>query len=74
MFGPLAEQAIAKYSKPSHELLAVLQLFGATQKLVYRYAVENTQVIGFGKNKQGVVRVPIDDPIIVRPEQHLNIT
>ncbi len=74
MFGPLAEQAIAKYSKPSHELLAVLQLFGATQKLVYSYAVEDTQVIGFGKNKQEVVRVPIDEPVIVRAEQHLNIT
>jgi nitrate reductase beta subunit len=74
MFGPLVEQAITRYSKPSHELLAVLQLFGATQKLVYSYAVEEKQVIGFGLKKKEVVRVPIDDPVIVRPEKHLNIT
>ena len=74
MFGPLVEEAITRYAKPSHELLAVLQLFGATQKLIYSFAVEEKHVIGFGKNKNEVVRVPIDEPVIVRPERHLNIT
>lgn len=46
MFGPLVERAIAKYSQPSHELLAVLQLCGATQKLILSYTVEEKQVIG----------------------------
>jgi nitrate reductase beta subunit len=74
MFGPLADQAIASYQKPSHELLAVLQLFGATQKLVFSYAVEDQQVIGFGRDEKEVVRVPMEDPVIVRSQAHLNIT
>ena len=74
MFGPLVEEAIARYTKPSHELLAVLQLFGATQKLIFSFVVEEKHVIGFGKNKNEIVRVPIDEPVIVRLEKHLNIT
>jgi hypothetical protein len=51
-----------------------LQLFGATQKLIFSFAVEEKFVVGFGKNKKEIVRVPIEEPVIVRPEKHLNIT
>jgi len=74
MFGPGVEEAIEKYSKPSHEMLGVLQLFGSTQKLIFSYEVTDREAIGFGKQGQEVVRVPIDEPVIVRPETHLNIT
>lgn len=74
MFGPGVDHAIEEYSKPNHELLGVLQLFGSTQRLVYSYKVEKDEVIGYGKKNQQVVRVPIEDPVIVRPEKHLNVT
>jgi len=39
MFGPGVDEAIARYRAPSRELLAVLQLFRATQKILFRYEV-----------------------------------
>lgn len=74
MFGPLVEEAVAKYAKLSHELLSALQLFGATQKLTYGFAVEETEAIAFGARKNVVLRVPLEDPVIVREEMRLNIT
>lgn len=40
MFGPGVDDAIARYTNPSRELLAVLQLFRATQKIIFSYKVE----------------------------------
>ncbi|OGL51103.1 MAG: nitrate oxidoreductase subunit beta [Candidatus Schekmanbacteria bacterium RIFCSPLOWO2_02_FULL_38_14] len=40
MFGPGVDEAIEKYSAPSRELLAVLQLFRTTQKIIYSYKIE----------------------------------
>lgn len=40
MFGPGADEAIARYANPSRELLAVLQLFRATRTIVYSYEIE----------------------------------
>jgi nitrate reductase beta subunit len=74
MFGPGVEKAIDTYAKPDHELLGVLQLFGSTQKLVFSYEVQKDEVVGYGKRKQVVVRVPIEDPVIIRSEKHLNVT
>ena len=74
MFGPGVDHAIETYARPDQELLGVLQLFGATQTLVYSYKVEDDQVIGYGRKKNEVVRVPIEDPVIVRSEKHLNVT
>ncbi|MBI1732880.1 MAG: 4Fe-4S dicluster domain-containing protein [Gammaproteobacteria bacterium] len=39
MFGPGVDEAIEKYTFPSRELLAVLQLFRATQRIVFRYEI-----------------------------------
>jgi nitrate reductase beta subunit len=39
MFGPGVEDAIEKYSAPDRELLAVLQLFRATQQIIFRYEI-----------------------------------
>ena len=39
MFGPSVDEAIEKYSRPSRELLAVLQLFRASQRIVFRYEI-----------------------------------
>ena len=40
MFGPEVDEAIEAYTRPSRELLAVLQLFRATQRIVFRFRIE----------------------------------
>ncbi|GIW56888.1 MAG: hypothetical protein KatS3mg082_3292 [Nitrospiraceae bacterium] len=40
MFGPGVDEAIERYTNPSRELLAVLQLFRATQRIIFSYRVE----------------------------------
>ena len=39
MFGPGVDEAIEKYSSPDRELLAVLQLFRATQEIIFSYEI-----------------------------------
>jgi nitrate reductase beta subunit len=45
LFGPGVDQAIERYSNPSRELQAVLQLFRATQKIIFRYEIEEGEEI-----------------------------
>lgn len=40
MFGPGVDDAIAAYVNPARETLAVLQLFRATQRIVFSYRIE----------------------------------
>ena len=40
MFGPGVDQAIEAYTAPSRRLLAVLQLFRITQKIIFRFEVK----------------------------------
>ncbi|HET9672964.1 MAG TPA: 4Fe-4S dicluster domain-containing protein [Actinomycetota bacterium] len=46
MFGPGVDHAIERYTHPSRELLAVLQLFRAAQRIVFRYDIERGRRIG----------------------------
>jgi nitrate reductase beta subunit len=39
MFGPGVNGAIDAYTRPPRELLAVLQLFRATQTIIFRYEI-----------------------------------
>tara|TARA_B100001971_G_C18130044_1_gene504315 strand:- start:325 stop:807 length:483 start_codon:yes stop_codon:yes gene_type:complete len=39
MFGPGVDEAIERYSSPDRELLAVLQLFRATQQIIFNYEI-----------------------------------
>jgi nitrate reductase beta subunit len=39
MFGPGVDEAIEKYTAPSRELLAVLQLFRVTKKIIFSYEI-----------------------------------
>src|SRR3990170_1345659 len=45
MFGPGVDHAIERYTNPSRELLAVLQLFRATQQIIFRYEIEEGEKI-----------------------------
>jgi nitrate reductase beta subunit len=40
MFGPGVEQAIEQYTCPDRELLAVLQLFRASQQIIFRFEID----------------------------------
>jgi len=46
MFGPGVKDAIEQYSCPDRELLAVLQLFRATQRVLFRFEVEEGPKVG----------------------------
>jgi nitrate reductase / nitrite oxidoreductase, beta subunit len=45
MFGPGVDQAIERYTAPSRELLAVLQLFRTTQMMIFRYEIEEGPLV-----------------------------
>ncbi len=45
MFGPGVDAAIAKYTAPSRELLAVLQLFRTTQRMIFRFEIEEGPLV-----------------------------
>ncbi len=45
MFGPGVDRAIERYTAPSRELLAVLQLFRTTQKMIFRYEIEEGPLV-----------------------------
>jgi nitrate reductase / nitrite oxidoreductase, beta subunit len=40
MFGPGVDRAIENYANPSRELLAVLQLFRRSNRIIYRYEIQ----------------------------------
>ncbi len=90
MFGPGVDEAIDRYTNPSRELQAVLQLFRASQKIIFRYEIEegekvldteingrpfqmhNDTVIGFDREGNEAVRLSLQEPFHVRPEQYQN--
>jgi nitrate reductase beta subunit len=74
MFGPGVDAAIEKYTKPSPKLLGVLQLFGVTQQIISAFDVRSDHAIGYDERQKEIIRVPIEEPVIVRPEKHLNTT
>jgi nitrate reductase beta subunit len=45
MFGPGVDDAIARYTRPDRELLAVLQLFRATRRIIFRYEIEEGEKV-----------------------------
>jgi len=45
MFGPGVDQAIERYAAPDRELLAVLQLFRRSNRIIFRYGIEEGEKI-----------------------------
>jgi nitrate reductase beta subunit len=45
MFGPGVDQAIERYINPDRELLAVLQLFRRSNKIIFRYEIEEGPLV-----------------------------
>jgi len=63
MFGPGVDHAIERYSNPSRELLAVLQLFRASQTIVFSFKIEKGPKIQ-DLTLNGVQREIYDDVVV----------
>jgi len=74
MFGPGVQPAIDTYAKPDHELLGVLQLFGATDRILFSYKIDGDVAIGYGEDGGEVMRTNIYEKVTVRPDDRHNIT
>jgi nitrate reductase beta subunit len=46
MFGPGVDHALERYTRPSRRLLAVLQLFRASQQIIFSFDVEEGEKVG----------------------------
>lgn len=71
MFGPGAEEAVRMYRNAinDRELLGALTLFGCTQGIVDSYRVDGDYTVGFDGRGNEILRVPLKEPVIVRPEK-----
>ena len=73
MFGPGADHAVKvyKYMREGKEpeLQALLHLFGSTDKIVHSFAVGKNEVIGFNEKGEEIVRVPLVEPLQIRPHK-----
>jgi nitrate reductase beta subunit len=63
MLGPGVDHAIERYTNPSRELLAVLQLFRVTQRIIFSYAIEPGPKVGEVRIN-GTVREIFNDTVI----------
>jgi nitrate reductase beta subunit len=72
MFGPGVDEAIDRYTNPNRELLAVLQLFRRSHKIIYRYEVQEGPLVYEGELHGRPVTV-YDDTVIAygREDQEL---
>lgn len=63
MFGPGVDKAIERYSAPSRTVLALLQLFRASQKMVFRFEIEEGPLVREGE-RNGQPWQMYDDTVI----------
>jgi nitrate reductase beta subunit len=63
MFGPGVEGAIERYAVPDRELLCVLQLFRRSNKMIYRYEIEEGKKV-FETEVRGQPFTLHDDTVI----------
>jgi nitrate reductase beta subunit len=74
MFGPGVDDALRQYSKPDEELLGVFALFRTTRKIIETFNINSNHAVGYDAKGQEIIRVPIDEPVIVRPPRYHNTT
>ncbi len=63
MFGPGVDRAIERYSNPDRELLAVLQLFRRSNRIIFRYEIEEGLLVYEGSYRGQDVRIYNDTVI-----------
>ncbi len=69
LFGPGAAQAVKTYREAARDadLAGLLCLFGSTEMLVSRFRRQGETVIGADDKGAELVRVPLREPVVVRP-------
>ncbi len=69
MFGNGVAEAIAAYrrARDDKRLLGALLLFGATPEIIHHYRLEGKWTVGLDEGGAEIVRVPLQEPIVVRP-------
>jgi nitrate reductase beta subunit len=69
MFGPGVDKAIATYKKAKNdpELLGLLLLQGSSDRIIERFKVKDGTAIGYTAKGAEIVRVPLKEPLYVRP-------
>lgn len=69
MFGPEVEQTIDIYKrmKDDKDLLGAFLLFGNTPLIIHSYKVLGDYSIGYNEKGDEIVRVPLTEPVYVRP-------
>ncbi len=69
MFGPRVDKAIETYNKAPEdpELKGVLMLMGATERWIDKFRVQGDYVYGYDARGNEIVRVPLKEPIYLRP-------
>jgi nitrate reductase beta subunit len=63
MFGPGVERAVQRYTQPDRELLAVLQLFRRSHTIIFRYEIEEGDLIYEGTYRDRPVQIYNDTVI-----------
>jgi nitrate reductase beta subunit len=63
MFGPGVERAVQRYTEPDRELLAVLQLYRRSHTIIFRYEIEEGDLIYEGTYRGRPVQIYNDTVI-----------
>ena len=63
MFGPGVDRAIERYENPDRELLAVLQLFRRSNRIIFRYQIEEGPLVYEGTYRGKPVKIYNDTVI-----------
>ena len=69
MFGPGGEAAVEMYrnAKDDPELLGLLMLFGATERIMHTWDVTGGVARAYDEDGEEIVAVPLREPTFVRP-------
>jgi len=74
LFGPGAPRAVEAYKRAVEDknLVGLLMLFGATERITYAFKVtgdiRNGHIISYDASGAEIVRVPLTEPIVIRKE------
>jgi hypothetical protein len=69
MFGPGVQEAVDAYNgaQDDPELLGLLMLFGATERIMDTFEVRDGIAYAYDENGEEIVSVPVQEPTFVRP-------
>jgi nitrate reductase beta subunit len=67
MFGPGVDAALKTYRNADADLAGLLGLFGSTESVMTKWARRGDEVTGFDDSGRSLVRVPMREPVYIRP-------